>query len=743
MGVTPSKPGEGSALQRTPELYLGTLVGPSVFPLGAPFWDGLLTVPLEYPWGQERVEAACQCLARNDRVTGHLAKLLIHMVWTIQEVPTSPGVPIKAINATRFARIFLKYFIEMFNADVVDHLLLSELHEHATQIHKPDQNVIELVIRTLLEFVGTADVNVRTYSLHLEVVNLLLVMMSTQLHTGYIGAPKILHPFLEPALTQGIDLVGPFVRKLLVSFITKLPVPSGSAMYLAYNQGGILERMTVVAASVLSTSYTNLVKGKGEVSKSPLADNSLLLLLVLVHNIKVVYAEENGEKTDADSGAIDELLPSSNATGVNPFRDALETLRDTSFYPALLNSEQVDADDLELVDAQITSALKIPYGALFERLSATVADERSTLLLYSLVHGNATFLEYMLVRVDLDTLLVPVLEVLYNASRCNSNQIYMLLIVLLILSQDASFNACIHKLMLPGVPWYKERLLPRTSLGSLMVVILIRIVKENLSKLRDVYLHTNCLATLANMAPHCHQLNSYASQCLVSLFDMLARKYTRLSETHAHGTTICISEGDHVSSEIPEEVPTELHIYTDFLRIVLEVINSILTYALPRNPEVVYALLHRQELFQPYREHPSFQELVANVDTVVEFFSVPLKSIDGHCSVERVLDAIVNHTRLWRGEAMHTFPQLRFTYEEEMHSEDFFTPYVWQLVVAHSGIAWDLDSIDLQRGPSGTYNNGPNNGSDQPPESIDPSSPTSLQRNQTLSGTAPASWKPV
>jgi hypothetical protein len=31
---------------------------------------------------------------------------------------------------------------------------------------------------------------------------------------------------------------------------------------------------------------------------------------------------------------------------------------------------------------------------------------------------------------------------------------------------------------------------------------------------------------------------------------------------------------------------TELHIYTDFLRIVLEVINAILTYALPRNPEV-------------------------------------------------------------------------------------------------------------------------------------------------------------
>ncbi|KAL3678033.1 hypothetical protein R1sor_020989 [Riccia sorocarpa] len=741
MGQTSSKPGDATALQQTPEFYLGTLVDPTVYPLGDPFWDGLLTVPLEYTWGQERVEAACQCLARNDRVTGHLAKLLVHMVWTIQEVPTSSGVPVKALNAARFSRIFLKYFIEMFNADVVDHLLLSELHEPASEAEAPDQNVIELVIRTLLEFVGTADVNVRTYALHLEVVNLLLVMMSTQLHTGYNGAPKILHPFLEPALTQGIDLVGPFVRKLLVSFITKLPVPSGSAMYVADGHGGILERMSSVAASVLSNSYGNFLKSKGEISKSPLADNSLLLLLVLVHNIKVTRGEENSEKVNGVAGPIDELLPSSNISGVNPFRDSLEALRDTSFYPAALSSEKVDPDDLEVVDSPISSALRIPYAALFERLSATVADERSTLLLYSLVHGNATFLEYMLVRVDLDTLLVPALEVLYNASRCNPNQIYMLLIILLILSQDASFNASIHKLILPGVPWYKERLVPRTSLGSLMVVILIRIVKENLSKLRDVYLHTNCLATLANMAPHCHQLNTYASQCLVSLFDMLGRKYTRLSETHCHGTTVSISEGDNISAEILEEVPTELHIYADFLRIVLEVINSILTYALPRNPEVVYALLHRQELFQPYREHPSFQELVANIDTVIEFFSAPLKSIDGHCSVEKILEVIVSHMKLWRGDALHAFPQLRFTYEEEVHSEDFFTPYVWQLVVSHSGISWGVDLVDLQRSSSGTYVNGPTNGVEQLPDSIDPSTPSSLQRNQSFPATTPVTWR--
>lgn len=42
---------------------------------------------------------------------------------------------------------------------------------------------------------------------------------------------------------------------------------------------------------------------------------------------------------------------------------------------------------------------------------------------------------------------------------------------------------------------------------------------------QDVYLHTNCLAALANMAPHVHRLDAYASQRLVSLFHMLSRKY--------------------------------------------------------------------------------------------------------------------------------------------------------------------------------------------------------------------------
>lgn len=34
-------------------------------------------------------------------------------------------------------------------------------------------------------------------------------------------------------------------------------------------------------------------------------------------------------------------------------------------------------------------------------------------------------------------------------------------------------------------------------------------------------------------------------------------------------------------------------------------------------------------------------------------------------------------------------------YEEEVHPEEFFVPYCWNLVCAHSGIPWDASCVAL------------------------------------------------
>lgn len=74
-------------------------------------------------------------------------------------------------------------------------------------------------------------------------------------------------------------------------------------------------------------------------------------------------------------------------------------------------------------------------------------------------------------RSDLETLLLPLLRMLYSAAGRAPSHLYMLLIILLILTQDASFAANVHKVprtclpvieALTGFPRGKNRLvLPR------------------------------------------------------------------------------------------------------------------------------------------------------------------------------------------------------------------------------------------------------------------------------------------
>ncbi|XP_052191505.1 uncharacterized protein LOC127800753 isoform X7 [Diospyros lotus] len=693
MGAVPSTPGSTTAArpQDTAEYLIGTFVGEKSFPIASDFWEKLLELPFNLHWPPHRVLQACEVFAQNNYYTRHLAKILVHLAWCLQECVSASVVPpsayYKAINATYISSVFLKYLIENAKNDTFEELYLSlDESEAVPSNFSRDQNIENLVMRTVLGFIGKVDVSPNTYLLHHELLNFILVAMSTQLLSGPSPGPNDVHPFIDAAMVQEIPLVGLVVRRLLLNYIMQPRFALNTASYDMFSEGNqpsVLQRVGSVAASFVLLPFNYFVNSSREATRSPLAASSLHMFLILIHYRKRVL-EKTLRDTSNNSASSDLLLKESSYFSENPYCKALENARDIEF-------DRVDIEG----STHIGPLVRVSFASLFDTLGMYLADEAAVLLLYSLVHGNSDFLEYVLVRTDLDTLLMPMLETLYNASKRTSNQIYMLLIILLILSQDSSFNASIHKLILPTVPWYKERLLHQISLGSLMVIILIRTVKYNLSKLRDVYLHTNCLATLANMAPHVHHLSAYASQRLVSLFDMLSRKYSKLAELKndkMHITNV-ESRGD----SLPEDPSTELHIYTDFLRIVLEILNAILTYALPRNPEVVYAIMHRQEVFEPFKSHPRFNELLENIFTVLDFFNsrMDAQRMAGEWSVERVLQVIIINCRSWRGEGMKMFTQLRFTYEQESHPEEFFIPYVWQLVMARSALNFNPSSINL------------------------------------------------
>ncbi|XP_043692031.1 dymeclin-like isoform X2 [Telopea speciosissima] len=651
MGGVPSTPRNNAQPQDTVEYLIGVFVGEKSYPLSSDFWDELLELSLALQWPHHRVNEACEIFARNNYHTRHLAKILIHLVRCLQESMSTSGGPsmvhVKAVNAACLSSIFLKYLIENCKGDNFEELYLSlDEGEAAPEKILGDQNTANFVMRGVLSFIAMSDVSSHMYLLHHELLNFMLIAMSTQLCYAPSPGPEDVHPFLDAAMIQETSLVGLVVRKLLLNYITRPHFPLHSGSYSTVSGGsqlGVLHKVGSAAANLVLFPFSYFVSSSGEGSRSPLAENSLFGLLILIHYRKCNVVDESFLDKSEDDATMDYLLKDGSNFSENPYCKALENARDIEF----------DRMDIE-GNAHSGPLVRLPFASLFDTLGMHLADESSVLLLYSLVHGNSDFLEYVLVRTDLDTLI------------------------------------------LPSVPWYQERLLHNTSLGSLMVIILIRTVKYNLSKMRDVYLHTNCLATLANMAPHVHRLSAYASQRLVSLFDMLSRKYTKLAELR--NDDMLMNKANSVDGgNVTEDVSTELHIYTDFLRIVLEIINAILTYALPRNPEVVYAIMHRQEVFQPFKNHPRFNELLENIYTVLDFFNsrMDAQRMDGEWSVEKVLQVIIINCRSWRGEGMKMFNQLRFTYEQENHPEEFFIPYVWQLNLSRSCFSFKPSAINL------------------------------------------------
>ncbi|XP_011090669.1 dymeclin [Sesamum indicum] len=687
MGGVPSTPrlGGGARPQETADYLIGEFVGEKSFPLASDYWQKLLELPLDLRWPSHRVRQACQFFAMNNYNTRHLAKILIHLAWCLEDCISAADVTSlafsKSLNALFVSSVFLKYLIENSKTDDFEELYLS-LGEKEPVPHNfsKGQHVENLVMVSALNFIAKVDVSQGTYLLHQ-----MLIAMSTQLLSGPTPGPNDVHPFIDAAMAQESSLVHVVVHKLLLNYIIRprFPVNSLSSRILSEgNQPGVLRRVGSAAANLMLLPFSYIVSSTGEASRSPLAEGSLNILLVLIYHHKCLSMDFVKDKSD--DGSFEPLQKEETYFAENPFRKAVENARDIEF-------DRINIEG----NAHSGPLVRLPFASLFDTLGVCLAHETSVLLLYSLVHGNSDFLEYVLVRTDLDTLLMPMLETLYNAPSRTSNHIYMVLVIFLILSQDSSFNASIHKLMLPNVPWYRERLLNQTSLGSFIVIMLIRTVKYNLSKLRDVYLHTNCLATLANMAPHVYRLSAYASERLVSLFDMLSRKYNKLAEFK--NDKMNTEDGDLRGDSFFEDPSAELHIYTDFLRLVLEILNAILTYALPQNPEVVYAIMHRQEVFLPFKSHPRYNELLENIYTVVDFFNSRIDSqkMDGDWSVEEVLEVIINNCRSWRGEGMKMFTQLRFTYEQESHPEEFFIPYVWQLVLSHSGFTFNPSSINL------------------------------------------------
>lgn len=199
------------------------------------------------------------------------------------------------------------------------------------------------------------------------------------------------------------------------------------------------------------------------------------------------------------------------------------------------------------------------------------------------------------------------------------------------------------------------------------------------------------------LCPLCLQvsgIHSHAAQRLISLTTQLSRRWIKLSTPQPP------PQGSAQQQQQPPPAAQDVAVLGEFVRILLEVIHTVLSTSLSRNPELVYALLHRQDELACLAGRPGVAEVVDNLRVIADFFNARLDSagaagagVSGGAttgsspewSVERVLALISSASTAWRGDGLRPLPELRFVYEEEESPEEFFVPYAWALGIQCPG----------------------------------------------------------
>ncbi|XP_034374251.1 dymeclin isoform X3 [Arvicanthis niloticus] len=648
--------------------YLKKLSGPEPVSENDPFWNQLFSFSFPAPTGstelkllEEATISVCKSLVENNPRTGNLAALTKVFLSRTRELRLSAECQNHIfIWQTHNALFIICCLLKVFICELSE----EELQLHFTYEDKSpgsyssdSEDLLEELLCSLVQLITDTPLLDITYEISVEAVSAMVVFLSCQLFHKEVLRQSISHKYLM----QGpcLPYTSKLVKTLLYNFIRQeKPPPPGTHVFPQQSDGGgLLYGLASGVATGLWTVFTLGGAGSKAASSpeltSPLANQSLLLLLVLVN------------LTDAPD------IP-------NPYRQAVTSFKNTQ--------------DSSPFPSSVPHTFQINFNSLYTALCEQQTSDQATLLLYTLLHQNSNVRTYMLARTDMENLVLPILEILYHVEERNSHHVYMALIILLILTEDDGFNRSIHEVILKNITWYSERVLTEISLGSLLILVVIRTIQYNMTRTRDKYLHTNCLAALANMSAQFRSLHQYAAQRIISLFSLLSKKHNKVLEQATQSL-----RGPLSSSDVPlPDYAQDLSVIEEVIRMMLEIINSCLTNSLHHNPNLVYALLYKRDLFEQFRTHPSFQDIMQNIDLVISFFSSRLLQAGAELSVERVLEIIKQGVVALPKDRLKKFPELKFKYVEEERPEEFFTPYVWSLVYSSAvGLYWNPRDIQL------------------------------------------------
>uniref|UniRef100_U3K2U1 Dymeclin n=1 Tax=Ficedula albicollis TaxID=59894 RepID=U3K2U1_FICAL len=708
-----------SSISELPENeYLQKLSGSEPISENDPFWNQLLSFSFTTPTNsadlkllEEATISVCKSLVEKNPRTGNLGSLIKVFLSRTKELKISAECQNhlfiwQAHNALFIICCLLKVFISRMSEEELQLHFTYEEKAGPSSYGAECEDLIEELLCCLIQLIVeipllypcqhtdsnwwkwlcswyrgrysggvTSALGDITYSISLEAVTTLIVFLSCQLFHKEILRESIIHRYLMHG--RCLPYTSRLVKTLLYNFIRqeRSPPPGAHVFQQQTDGGGLLYGIASGVATGLWTVFT--LGGVGSKASaqleqcSPLASQSLLLLLVLAN------------LTDAPDTP-------------NPYRQAIMSFKNTQDNTAFSSSNP--------------HAFQINFNSLYTALCEQQKSDQATLLLYMLLHQNSNVRTYVLARTDIENLVLPILEILYHVEERNSHHVYMALIILLILTEDDGFNRSIHEVVLKNITWYAERVLTEISLGSLLILVVIRTIQYNMTRTRDKYLHTNCLAALANMSAQFRSLHQYAAQRIISLFSLLSKKHNKVLEQATQSLRGSLGSNDSPLPDyhfwemsdclhFPETKlgqAQDLNVIEEVIRMMLEIINSCLTNSLHHNPNLVYALLYKRDLFEQFRTHPSFQDIMQNIDLVISFFSSRLEQAGAELSVERVLEIIKQGAVALPKDRLRKFPELKFKYVEEEQPEEFFIPYVWSLVYSSAvALYWNPRDIQL------------------------------------------------
>nr|CTP81274.1 Bm2811 [Brugia malayi] len=521
------------------------------------------------------------------------------------------------------------------------------------------ENKAEELLDTLVDILVDLPSNDSTETIHIEAVKCLMVLLSSQLYDDDVMKSNIFYRYLMQgkcstrSLELSLALISNYLQRYTPCAVKHDREPESIVLGLAASVWSAVQIVTGMDDSNSLSNDSEIIP--------PVSLGSLSVLLLL--NLACHQDPE---------------------AKLNPYKESLSKFQNSQEVSSLNNSE--------------TGTFKLDYSLLYERLCATVNQQSPMLFLYILLHRNVGFRNYILSRINLEKLVLPVLIVLSDGAQSsgminsyNAHHVYLALIVILILSEDDFFCKVAHETMIKNTTWFNsERPLGEISLGGLIILVFVRIIQLNTLKTKDRYLHTNCLAALANMSSYFKNLPSVVCQKLIGLLEVFTRRHAKLIENMR-----VRAEYDIIQEKESHNYHKDITALEEGIRTLLEICNSCLSSNLRSNPHFIYTILYKRDLFDAFQNHPMFQDLIWNICAVINHFASRVQLLERGSSVSAILATIQKGVLHWPTDRLKKFPELKFKYVEDDNTVEFFVPYVWRLTFQFSTLYWDATRIRL------------------------------------------------